>query len=202
MSNAIYPDLPGAGPGVTVAPRFATRIQGAVSGRETRAAFMAYPLWDIEFGYEFLRASAETPELDTLAGFFLARKGAFDSFLVTIPNDNACVDMPFATGNGARTQFQLTRTRGAGGFGAMEPVQNVKAVGAIKVSGTPVAFSLGATGVVTLSAPPTSGATLTWSGSYYYRCRFADDSADFNKFMQDLWSLGKVRMIGAPGNRV
>lgn len=202
MSNAIYPDLPGLKPSVKVAPRFSTKIQSAISGRETRAAFMAYPLWSIDIGYEFLRSSGEYPELDTIAGFFLARRGAFESFLFEVPNDNACSNMPFAVGDGVRTEYQLTRTRGAGGFGRMEPVENVKTISTIMVGSAPVAYGIDPTGVVTLSSPPPVGVAVSWTGSYYYRCRFADDSADFERFMQDLWTLGKIRLIGAPGNRV
>lgn len=207
MSNAVYPiGLPGLQPAATVAPRFSTRIQSAVSGRETRAAFMAYPLWDVSLAYEFLRATAAAPELDTLAGFFLQMRGSWDNFLVAVPNDNAVTDMAFGTGNGASAAFQLTRTRGAGGFGFVEPVQNLNVLGAVKVAGVTKTlgtdYTVSGAGLVTFATPPAAGAALTWSGSYYYRCRFLHDQADFSRFLNDLWELKKVQMVGAPGNKV
>jgi len=206
MSQSVYPmSVPGLLPTVSVWPRFSTRTQSAVSGRETRAAFMQYPLWDITVGYEFLRANSAFPELDTIVGLFLACKGSWDSFLIAIPNDQACTNMPFATGDGVTTVFQLTRTRGAGGFGFTEPVMNPLAVTNIKAAGAVVSgagYTIGSTGLVTFTTAPASGAALTWTGTYYFRCRFTKDQIEFDGFMQDLYELKKVEMIGAPGNRV
>ena len=207
MSNAIYPiALPGlTATSPVVAPKFSTKAQQAVSGRETRAAFMQYPLWDITLGYEFLRTSAIYPELDTLTGFFLARKGMWDSFLISLPADNACTNMAFATGDGATRVLQLTRTRGAGGFGFAEPVMNPLAVTNIKADGTAMSsgvYSIGSTGLVTFVSAPANGVALTWTGTYYYRCRFLQDQAEFSRFMSNLWSAQKVQMMGAVGNRV
>jgi uncharacterized protein (TIGR02217 family) len=207
MSNAVFPiALPGLS--VTspiVAPRFNTKAQGAVSGRETRAAFMQYPLWDITVGYEFLRTSVVLPELNTLVGFFGARKGSWDSFLILLPEDNACTDMAFATGDGVTRVFQLTRSRGAGGFAFSEPVMNVLALTNIKAAGSVVSgatYSIGSTGLVTFITAPANGALLTWTGSYYFRCRFLQDTVEFARFMSNLWDAKKVQMVGAPGNRV
>jgi uncharacterized protein (TIGR02217 family) len=209
MSNAVFPiTLPGILFDATVSPRFSTKIQQAVSGRETRAAFMAYPLWDVTLAFEFLRDGkwTATSELNTVAGFFLQTKGSWDSFLIAIPGDNTVSAMQFGTGTGAQTAFQLTRARGAGGFGFTEPVQNVNAItsltvnGVAKVQGTD--YTLSSMGLVTFAAAPASGAVLAWSGSFYYRCRFMQDSADFERFMQDLWALKKIQMTGAPGNKV
>ena len=206
MSASVFPiSLPGLKPEVSVGPHFSTKVQSAVSGRETRAAFMAYPLWNIKLAYEFLRSNAVYPELDTLVGFFLQMKGSWDNFLLSVPNDNAVVDMPFGTGNGSQVVFQLTRLRGAGGFGFTEPVQNPASLTNIKAATVVVPganYTVGPTGLITFSSAPAGGAALTWTGSYYYRCRFVDDLADFDKFMQDLWSLGSIKLLGAPGNKV
>jgi uncharacterized protein (TIGR02217 family) len=205
MSNAIYPTLPGLLPTAGFAPRFKTEVQSAVSGREVRAALMQYPLWDITLAYEFLRAVTAFPELDTLVGFFGARKGSWDSFLVTVPNDNAVIDMGFATGDGTTRVFQITRTRGANGFVFTEPVMNVNALTNIKAAGSVVSgalYSVSSTGVITFTTAPANGAALTWTGSYYFRCRFAQDQLDFAQFLANLYELKKVQMVGAPGNRV
>lgn len=204
MSSAIYPiGLPGMTLDSTVSPRFSTKIQSSVSGRETRAAFMAYPLWDITLAYEFLRSNVAYRELDTLAGFFLQMRGALDSFLLTVPNDNSVSEMQFGIGDGLTKTYQLTRTRGANGFGFTEPCQNIASISGVKIAGVATTdYTLGSTGLVTFATAPAAGTALTWSGSFYYRCRFVDDTADFDRFMNDLWKLGKIKLTGAPGNRV
>ncbi len=85
---AVFPVLPGLGWSVTKAPRFATRIQRAVSGRELRVLDQPYPVWTWTLTYTLLRDQWETrgptgpgigyDELRTLAGFFLQQQGAFD----------------------------------------------------------------------------------------------------------------------------
>ena len=63
-------------------------------------------------------------------------------------------------------------------------------------------YSIGSTGLITFVTAPANGAALTWSGSFYYRCRFVDDEARFDRFLDDLWQIGEISMIGAPGNKV
>lgn len=205
MSNAIFPSLPGQTIDVSRAPSFSTKIQKAVSGKETRSAFMAYPLWNIAVKYEFLRDGARGTDLQTIEGLFLQMRGSWDSFLVSVPSDSSVTDMPFGTGNGMTKSFQLTRTRGAGGFGFTEPCQNIASVASVKSAGSVVApanYSVDGTGRITFVTAPANGASLTWSGGFYYRCRFAKDEAQFERFLSDLWKLGLVEMIGAPGNKV
>ena len=203
MSNAIFPtSLPGMTLVTSIAPRFSTKIQSAISGRETRAAFMSYPLWDITFNFELLRSDS-TAELDQMMGFFLQMKGSFDNFLVTVPEDNVVTDMNFGIGNGSQVAFQLTRTCGAGGFGFVEPVQNVQTITNVKINGVATtAYTINSSGLITFTTAPASSAVITWTGSYYYRCRFTQDTASFDRFMNNLWELKKIQMVGAPGNKV
>jgi hypothetical protein len=42
-----------------------------------------------------------------------------------------------------------------------------------------------------------AGSALTWTGSYYYRCRFLQDTLEFNEFMNSLWEAKKVEFIGS-----
>jgi len=54
--------------------------------------------------------------------------------------------------------------------------------------------SVSSTGLVTLSAPLAAGSTLLWSGSYYWRCRFADPNLSIEQFMSRFWQLGRVKL--------
>lgn len=196
MSNAVFPsNLPGLSWGVRKQPEFSTKVQKSVNGRELRAAFYSYPIYTFSLSYEVLREVGS--ELQTLMGFFLNRQGQFDSFLYTDPSDNAITDQNFGSGNGVKTQFQLSRSYG----GFTEPVQNVNVLTNIKVNGTVVSnYSVSSTGLVTFAAAPTG--TLTWSGTFYYRCRFTMDVGDFEQFMYRLWQLKKCEFRGAVGNKV
>jgi len=66
----------------------------------------------------------------------------------------------------------------------------------------PADYTVSASGVVTFTSPPAAGEPLLWNGEYYYRCRFADDQLDFNKFMQQLWTLKTCSLIGSLGARI
>lgn len=198
MSNAIFPALPGLAWDTQVAPQFNTKIHRAVSGFEVRAAYMAYPLWKFLLKYELLRDNAANNEVKILLGFFNTRLGSFDSFLYTNPSDSAVIAQSFGTGNGVTLSFQLLRSYG----GYIEPVQNLNGAPSIYVNGVLTACTISGTGSVLFSAPPANGAALTWSGSFYYRCRFLADMIDLNQFMKNLYNLSKLEFIGSPMNKV
>lgn len=203
MSQAIFPALPGLAWNIKRTPLFSTNVQRALSGRELRGTFQSFPLYQFDLQIEFLRDTVAVPEADTLVGFYLARQGSFDSFLFNDASDNACTDMNFGVGDGATRGFQLTRSFGAGGFVFPEPVQNVNVLTNIKIAGVATgAYAIDANGFVTFTSAPNPAALLTWSGSYYYRCRFLNDTLEVNNFMQNLWEVQSVQFVGAPGNRV
>lgn len=203
MSNAVFPsNLPGLGWSVLKQPSWSTRIQKAVSGKELRAALMSYPLYRITLTYEVLRESAALQELQTLMGFFNARLGSFDSFLYSDPTDHSVTDQGFGTGTGTLAQFQLIRSYG----GFAEPVMNLNGAPAIKVAGSlktaGTDYTVDQFGVVTFTSNPPAGAALTWSGSFYYRCRFNSDSTEFDNFMYQLWQLKKLELWGSLGSKI
>jgi len=49
-------------------------------------------------------------------------------------------------------------------------------------------------GVVTFAAAPAAGVKLTWSGGFYYRCRFPEDEwTELNEFAYQLWENNSVK---------
>lgn len=201
MSNAIFPSLPGLKWGSRKTPRFSTIVRRAVSGKEVRAARMSYPLWDFSTSYEVLRAGAEA-ELQTLVDFFLARKGSFDSFLFTDPSDCVAAGQQFGIGDGVTTQFQLVRSLMSGGF--LEPVMNLNGAPTLYAAGVEqtTGYTISSTGMVSFDVAPAGGAVLTWSGAFYFRCRFSRDTTDFDNFLQDLWEAKKVELVGCLGTKI
>lgn len=63
-------------------------------------------------------------------------------------------------------------------------------------------FSINSKGLVLFTIPLAAGESVTITGTYYYRCRFADDEQQYTHFMSKLWKAGKVEMVGSLGNKV
>lgn len=202
MSNAVFPVLAGLTWDIKASPQFNTSVKRAVSGSEVRAAYMVYPLWTFSLKYELLRDNVANNELQTLLGFFNARQGQFDSFLHSHPPDSAVTAQQFGAGTGAQTAFQLVRSYG----GYVEPVQNLNGSPAIYIDGVlktlTTDYTISATGMVTFVVAPQAGKALTWTGSFYYRCRFLSDEIDPSQFMRDMYNLSKLEFIGSPKNKV
>jgi uncharacterized protein (TIGR02217 family) len=202
--TAIFPALPGLGWSVSKAPRFATRTQKAISGREFRVIDQVNPIWTWTLTYEILRDEHDTrgpsglgagfDELRTLAGFFLQQQGAFAPFLFDDPTDDSVLAQSIGTGDSSTLVFQLVRNFG----GFSEPVVAPNVVSAIYFNGVLQSSSGYAvdptTGFVTFTTAPPSSQAITADFTYYFRVRFADDTAEFENFMYQLWSLKQVKL--------
>lgn len=202
MSDILLPDLPGLTWDTTKAPEFSTLAQRSNALQEARASLAPYPLWHFRHAYSVLRAEAAYTELQQLLGFFLARRGKWDSWLFADPDDSTATAEPFGTGNGTDDEFQLARSLG----GFVEPCKNVAALpliyvaGVLKTAGSD--YTVSATGLVTFASPPAGSAALTWSGTYYYRCRWTEDTSEYTQFAQRLWSAQECRFVGSLGRQV
>ena len=201
----VFPVLAGLGWSVTKAVTFQTRIQRSISGRELRALDYPYPLYQFTLVYDFLR---DTPtgsgdgELRILMGFYAACQGAFGTFLYNDPTDNIVTNQGIGIGDGHTTAFQLIRTLSdvAKGPTFSEPIQapNFSASSAVFINGVALSqpnWSIDTAGVVHFTTAPAAGAVITASFSYYFRCRFIDDSYQFENFMQNLWTVKKLTFI-------
>lgn len=192
MSNAIFPVLPGLSWSVTKTPMFSTRIQESVSGRELRAAYFKTPRWRFSLSYDVLRATAEA-ELQELMGFYNLMQGSFESFLYRDPSDNAVAASIFDVSDGIKRTYFLTRKLGQ----YVEPIaalQDTPKVFIDAVETTAFTVDL-AKASITFSVAPAAGKTLTWTGGFYYRVRFANDELQFDEFMKNLWQAKKVELI-------
>lgn len=203
MSNAIFPTLPGLAWAVTKTPEFHTETFTSANLTEQRLSLTPYPVYNITLTYEFLRSDSNQ-ELQTLIGFFMQRQGSFDNFLYTDPNDNTAggTGTQIGTGDGATTAFQLVRSLG----GFVEPVMNINGTPQIYVGGTlqtpGTDYTISPLGMVNFTSAPPSGQAVIWKGSFYYRCRFAEDKLDFENFMYQLHALKKCELRGSTGNKI
>jgi uncharacterized protein (TIGR02217 family) len=202
--TAIFPTLPGLAWSVTKAPRFATRIQRAVSGRELRILDQPFPIWTWTLSYTLLRdkwdsrgaggLGAGHDELRTLAGFFLQQQGALVPFLFDDPSDDQVAGGVIGAGNSSAAVFQLVRHMA----GFAEPITAPDTVTAIYLDGVvqnPSGYSVDpASGLVTFATPPPAGQSITADFTYRFRVRFADDTAEFENFMYQLWQLKQIKL--------
>ena len=199
----IFPSLPGLAWSVTKTPTFQTRIQRAVSGRELRAVDYPFPLWQFTLVFDLLRdnPAAGYDELRTLMGFFMLCQGAYDTFLFHDPTDDQVAGQQIGVGNASTTVFQLLRSMGTTlpGGGFQEPIVAPDVVSAVYLDGitqSSTSYNIDQdTGRLTFSKAPGSGLIVTVDFSYYFRCRFIDDSYGFDNFMFQLWQLKKLTFI-------
>jgi len=213
MSDEIFPELLGLKWESTKKPQWSTKLHETTSGKETAAAYWSYPKWFFTLAYEFLDESELVRDLQTLGGFFLARRGKFDSFLFRDPSDYKVEGQVLGIGDGARSAFQLIRS-----FGEFdEPIKNVEGVVAnppiLVTGGTPTfplseygptlyvdgvessTYSISSTGLVTILPIPPVGAVVSADFTFYFRCRFNQDEAEFTEFMAELWECKKLEMV-------
>ncbi|MGC8520217.1 MAG: DUF2460 domain-containing protein [Steroidobacteraceae bacterium] len=47
---------------------------------------------------------------------------------------------------------------------------------------------------VVFTGPPANGATITWTGSYYFQCRFSKGTTEFQQFMYQLYKTKSVSL--------
>lgn len=213
MSDVLFPELPGLEWDLTKTPMFNTKIMQSVNGRELRASYQAVPKYQISMSFAFLRESKGRKELQQLEGFFLERRGSFDSFLFKMPEDNEfqCTFI----GDGVQTSFQLYKQINT----TQIPLQHTQAEQSEdplmwdEVASKPMwsepddqmwllQFGINTNGLLQMPIPLAAGESITISGTYYYRCRFADDEQQYTNFMSKLWKAGKVEMVGSLGNKV
>jgi uncharacterized protein (TIGR02217 family) len=187
----VLPFLPGQSPSLTKTPTWSSKVKRAGSGRERRTALWPYPLWSFELSYEVIRHRPTADELAALWEFFNVAQGQYRPWLFVDPSDNQVAGQPFATGDGATTTFQLTRAIRSWS----EPVYGVYAP-SVEIAGIPTtAFTIIPNGAIAFTTAPASGAALTWSGYFYYGCRFSQDTAGFEQIVAQLWSGKSVKFV-------
>lgn len=196
MSGLVYPTLPGITFDSVRSAIFNTGLQASLSGKESRIAYQIYPLFQFDLTYELLRDYTTPSDLRALMGLFVACRGRFDTFLYSDPVYHTVTLNQFGTGDGATAAFQITATyQNAGGPGGPELVQNFNGTPQVFVNGVATSnYTLGATGIATFAAAPALGAVLSWTGSFFYRCRFDDDTFGATQFMNKFWSTKKLTL--------
>lgn len=202
MSTQVYPTLPGIEFNGRLVLMWDTDVRTTPSKREYRSTDQLYARRRRVLSYEFLRSAANYAELQTLGGFFNLHRGALESFLFNDDDDNSVTAQLLGTGDTSNKDFQLARTWG----GVVDPVARANSApliykaGALQTLGTHYSLVNGAIypndpSVVRFVTAPGAGQAITWTGSYYWRCRFVRDELDLVEFMEQLWKTGTVELL-------
>jgi uncharacterized protein (TIGR02217 family) len=221
MSNLLFPKIRGLSWEVVKNPTLSTEIQSSLAGREVRIQNFQNPIWEFTLIYEYLlndpkfRDDTGSTPLEQLIGFFLARGGQFDDFLLNESDltqrleDSVYSGQPIGTGDGVTVNFQLVRNFG----GFLEACQNpanqsakVYVNGAVKTQGTDYTISLG---MVTFTVAPALGAAITADFTFLHRVRFdlgtsrgnassssgTREGIEFSNFYYNLYECKEVQLI-------
>jgi uncharacterized protein (TIGR02217 family) len=218
MSNLLFPKIRGLGWTITKNPTFSTEIQSSLAGREVRVQKFQNPIWEFTLAYEYLlndprfRDENEQTPLETLVGFFLARGGQFDDFLLNESDltqrteDSVFTGQPIGAGDGVTVNFQLVRN--VGGF--LEACQNpANQVATIYDNGTAQAANTYtiSNGLVQFTNPPTAGHFITADFTFLHRVRFdagtsrgssasgTREGIEFSNFYFNLYECKEVQLI-------
>jgi hypothetical protein len=203
----VYPALPGLGFSVVKRPAFYTASAKSGSGWQVRVSYAQAPTWEWELTYDLLADQSAASDLKTLLGFFLGMGGDLAPFLFFDPDDNSVTGQPLGTTDGATTIWTLVRSFGSGQTGT-EPVGYVNTAQAVNVylAGVlqnPLNYDVLTTTPVSqqirFHAAPAAGLAITADFGYYYFVHFKDATNDFEKFMNQLWSLKKVTLESLRG---
>jgi hypothetical protein len=197
----IFPSMPGLTFPVTITPRTLNLRQAPhPSGREVRLQAGSLPVWQFTLDFALLRGTPGFTEYAEMLGFFFAQLGSQRAFLFRLPQDCEVTDQDFTITNGRSVFGPLVRTYA----GSTEPVGYVD---------TTQPFALYQDGdlvdssdyFILRDAPgdqkikfrdtPPAGKTLSVDMSFFYVCRFADDTIDVEEFMNRLYSLASVKLI-------
>lgn len=156
-------------------PEYATDIVASQSGYEQRNIH-----WEqARARYNVAHGVKTKAQLDVLVAFFRARKGRAIGFRFKDWTDFEAAAEPIGTGNGAQTQFQLTKRYTSGGATEYRPISK-PVVGTVQLYVNGVLQTSGvsvntATGIVTFTAPPAAATSITASFQFDVPVRFDTD---------------------------
>jgi len=218
MSNLLFPKIRGLGWTITKNPTFSTEIQSSLAGREVRVQNFQNPIWEFTLAYEYLlndprsRDENEQTPLETLVGFFLARGGQFDDFLLNESDltqrleDSVFTGQPIGTGDGVTKNFQLVRNFG----GFLEACQNPANQAAIIYDNGTLQAANSYTisnGLVQFTNAPAAGHSITADFTFLHRVRFdagasrgssasgTREGIEFSNFYFNLYECKEVQLI-------
>jgi uncharacterized protein (TIGR02217 family) len=185
-------------------PQRRTRIVTLASGDEERNAVWANSRRVYDAAYGVRRAD----DLAAVIAFFEARNGRLRGFRwkdwadykSCLPSGApAATDQVIGTGNGTTAAFQLVKTYASGGQSwkrtVLKPVS-----GKVLIAANAVALSSGwtvdtTTGIITFSAPPATGVSITAGFEFDVPVRFDTDELPITLDLERMGSIASIPLI-------
>jgi uncharacterized protein (TIGR02217 family) len=193
MSSSVFPQLPGMAWGLTRQKVWASRSQRSVSGKRQAVGYSSYPIIKYSLNFNVLRQNSTQTELETLEGFFDQMHGMVDTFLFADPLIATATTQQFGTGDGVTDKFQLVKTWGGFTFPVLAPnlITQLRKAGVNQTA--PTNYTLLANGVVDFVTPPAAGNALDWTGTFYQKVAFSQDTLDLiNQDGVGIWKTNKI----------
>ncbi len=183
MSIPAYRLPAGIEKGSQFSPTFMNVIQESLAGNEQR-----YAQWDKcrgvgDISYGLLNSTDTAGDFRAIVAIYRAHYADLLPFRFKDWSDYQCTSENFGTGDGAETEFQLTKTYdpsyilgfGAGSLVYVRDIILLATAPVIKVDNvtkTVVTDYNISNGLVTFTSPPANGKALTWTGEFDVPVRF------------------------------
>lgn len=208
----LFPKLPPEGFPVRKTPIFTAWEHKSVAGFQYQTARQVYPNWDFQLQYgdsSWLREQTQNSvlfatnspfvEFEALSQLFLKCLGSYGEFWYDDPEDDSRTGQIIAIGNGSASSFRIMRTWG------IEPLARLEPVGGVNLGNTIAVYLNGVvqltnTYTVTndlsgshlnFATPPAAGAIVSMDFSFYFRCRWKEDSQQYDQWAMNLWQYGR-----------
>jgi uncharacterized protein (TIGR02217 family) len=194
---------------------YASVVSKAASGRENVATWQEMPIIHFELNIDWLPddpnlAAEQLPlgstqfpftDYETLVGFFQFVRGQFAPFYLRLADltqkdaDSTLTGQLVGTGDGTTKYFQLSRSMGS----TYEPVQNVDVNSPINIylNGSPLltGWAINTLGVLIFASnAPSAGVTITADFSYFYLCRFDEETLEIDQTLINLNDVQTLKM--------
>ena len=198
MSDLIFPTLPGLSwTERHRIPETKTILQTSVSGLDTAFQLWSFPRYTWKMSFDILRSSNAFYEWQSLLSFFLSVGGTAQTWLFYDWEDNSVTAQSIGTGDGSTVSFQLYRSIGQSPTVFSEPVLAINSISQITFNGvvqTPPSGGWSTSGgVIIFPSAPSTGVVIAGSYSYYWRCRFTEDTVDAEALMYQFWQMKEVK---------
>ncbi len=179
-------------------------------------ACAAFPRWAFTLSYgggnSWLRDQTQNiepdpsvaglTELEQLAGLFIQCRGSYGEFFYTDPDDNTRSKQVLGVGNTVNLIFPLLVGYGTGPFtpNFTMPVSGLNVLTNVYRDNSildPSFYALeqlpSGLWQIVFNNPVVTAGTISADFSFYYRCRFLDDTMSYSQFAQNLWDVKEVR---------
>lgn len=169
--------------GFSGGPMWSTLVVAMANGAESRNSEWSTPHWKFTADYSVLNPIQQ----NEIVAAFLALRGQRDSMRFKDWGDFRMTDQALGTGDGTSAPRQLRKFYA---FGSATYTRDITLPIAsslvVKANGTPIAATVGLTGLVTPTSPWPNGQVITASCEFDVRVRFGSDYYAFTMPAQGL----------------